>query len=91
MPAGRFGVSSDGQTIEHLTLDTRCAGKLALPAIPVGPTGAFAFAGHPAGSPPGTSVRIRGRFVKPAEARGTLQAGGATCHAPATAFVARLS
>jgi hypothetical protein len=91
LPAGRFQISSNGHTIVNFTLDTRCAGSLTLPPIRVGATGTFAFAGHPAGPPPGTTVRVRGHFVSPAEARGTTQVIGTTCRTPTTAFVARVS
>jgi hypothetical protein len=88
---GRFRLSSDGQTILDFTLVTSCAGALTLPPIEVGKTGSFAFAGHPAGSPPGTTARVEGRFVSTAEARGTAQVSGSACRLPTTTFVARLS
>jgi hypothetical protein len=88
---GRFRLSSNGRTILGLTLDTRCAGLLTLPPIDVGTTGAFAFAGHPAASPRGTTVRVKGRFVSPTEARGTTEVVRATCREPSNAFAAQLS
>jgi hypothetical protein len=87
---GRFRLSSDGRTILDFTLATSC-GVLTLPPVDVATTGAFAFAGHPAGSPPGTTARVGGRFVSSAEARGTAQVSGPSCRGPAAAFVARLS
>ena len=88
---GRFRVSSNGRTILDFTLATSCAGGLTLPPIEVGTNGSFTFAGHPAGSPPGTTARVEGRFVSSAEARGTAQVSGSTCRLPTTTFVARLS
>ncbi len=88
---GRFRVSSNGQTILDFVLATSCAGGLTLPPIEVGTTGTFAFAGHPGGSPSGTTARVKGRFVSSTEAHGTAQVSGPTCRLPATAFVARLS
>jgi hypothetical protein len=88
---GRFRLSSDGRTIVDFTLATSCAGALTLPPIEVGTTGRFAFAGHPAASPSGATVRVEGRFVSSAEARGTAQVFGAGCRVPAAPFVARLS
>jgi hypothetical protein len=88
---GHFRLSSDGRTIMDFTLATSCAGALTLPPIEVGTTGTFAFAGHPAASPSGATVRVEGRFVSSAEARGTAQVSGAGCRVPAAPFVARLS
>jgi hypothetical protein len=88
---GRFRVSGNGRAIVDFTLDTRCAGLLTLPPIDVGTTGAFAFAGHPAASPRGTTVRVKGRFVSPTEARGTTEVVRATCREPSKAFAAQLS
>jgi hypothetical protein len=88
---GHFRLSSDARTIVDFTLATSCAGALTLPPIEVGTTGTFAFAGHPGASPSGTTVRVEGRFVSPAEARGTAQVSGSGCRVPAAPFVARLS
>ncbi len=88
---GRFRLSSDGRTILDFTLDTSCAAALTLPPIDVGKPGSFAFAGHPAGSPPGTTARVEGRFVSPTEARGSARVSGSACRLPTTTFVARLS
>jgi hypothetical protein len=91
LPGGRFQVSSNRRTIVGFTLGTKCAEQLTLPPIPIETTGAFAFAGHPAGSPAATTVHVTGTFTSPTEARGKTQVLGATCSAPATSFVARLS
>jgi hypothetical protein len=88
---GHFRLSSDGRTIVDFTLATTCAGLLTLPPIDVRSTGTFAFAGHPAGSPAGTTARVNGRFVSPTEARGNSQVAGTGCHEQAAAFAARLS
>jgi hypothetical protein len=90
LPGGRFQVSSSGTTIVDFTLQSTCVGPLTLPSIPIAPTGGFAFAGHPAGSSSAT-VRVRGTFSSPTEARGTTHVIGAGCSAPATSFAARLS
>jgi hypothetical protein len=90
LPGGRFQVSSNGTAIVGFTLQTTCAGQLILPSIRIAPTGVFAFEGHPAGSSAAT-VRVRGTFSSPTEARGTTQITGNTCRDPATSFVARLS
>jgi hypothetical protein len=91
LPGGRFQVSSNRRTIVGFTLATKCADQLTLPPIPIETTGAFTFAGHPAGAPSATTVRVRGTFTSPTEARGKTQVLGTTCSAPATSFVARLS
>lgn len=91
LPAGRgrFRLSSDGRTIGDFALDIGC-GNLTLPPIDVAASGTFSFAGHPTAAQ-GTTVRVRGRFVTPTEARGTAQVASAACRQPATSFVARLS
>jgi hypothetical protein len=93
LPEGRghFRLSSDGRTIVDFALVRTCAGLLTLPPIDVDATGSFAFAGHPGGSPSGTTVNITGRFVSPSEAHGTAQVSRSACRAPATTFVAHLS
>jgi hypothetical protein len=88
---GRFQVSGNGRTILYFVLTTSCAGTVTLPPIQVGPTGAFAYSGYPTASPPGTTVRLSGRFASPTEARGTAAVTRDTCRHPTTAFVAHLS
>ena len=88
---GRFQVSGNGRTIVDFVLTTSCAGELTLPPIQVGPTGAFAFLGYPTTPPPGTTVRLSGRFESLTEARGTVAVTRATCRDPTIAFVAHLS
>jgi outer membrane biosynthesis protein TonB len=90
MPGGRFRLSGNARMIVDFRLDATCAGHLALPPIPIAAIRTFAFAGRPAGAPSGTTVRVKGRFVSPTEARGTAQVTG-TCSDPATTFVAHLS
>ena len=75
----------------RFTAQTTCAGQLVLPSIAVSQAGTFAFSGHPGGSPPGTTVRLRGRFASKTEVRGSLQVARNQCHDPATPFVAHLS
>jgi hypothetical protein len=88
---GSFQLSGDGRRIVRFTVRTSCAGPVVLRPIHVAPAGTFAFSGHPAGSLPGTDVRLTGRFVSRAEAQGTLRVTRATCHDTATPFVAHLS
>jgi hypothetical protein len=88
---GHFQLSSTGRAILGFTARTTCAGPLELPSIEVSPARTFGFSGHPAGSLPGTTVHLTGRFPSRAEARGTLQVTRNTCRAPATPFVAHLS
>ena len=89
---GNFQLSADGRTLTGFTLRTSaCAGPLVVPPIDVSPSGTFTYSGHPAGSLPGTSVRLTGRFVSRADARGTTQVTRGACHATATPFVAHLS
>jgi hypothetical protein len=91
LPDGHFRVTGDARTIVDFTLSSRCVGSLALPPIQVGATGAFAFAGHPTGSPPATAVRIKGRFVSSREAWGTTQVSHGGCRDATSIFVALLS
>ena len=91
LPGGRFQVSSNRRTIVGFTLATKCVDQVTLPPIPIETTGAFTFAGHPTGAPSATTVRVKGTFTSPTEARGKTQVLGTTCSAPATSFVARLS
>jgi hypothetical protein len=88
---GHFRVTADAQTIVDFTLNSGCAGSLALPPIHIGATGAFAFEGHPTGSPAATAVRITGRFVSSSEARGTTQVSRGACRDATINFVAHLS
>lgn len=88
---GHFQLSATGRAIVGFTARTACAGPLVLPPIEVSPARAFGFSGHPAGSLPGTTVRLTGRFASRSEARGTLRVTRKTCRDPATHFVAHLS
>jgi hypothetical protein len=88
---GHFQLSATGREIVGFTARTTCAGPLVLPPIEVSPARAFGFAGHPAGSLPGTTVHLTGRFPSRSEARGTLRVTRKTCRDPATPFVAHLS
>jgi hypothetical protein len=88
---GRLRLSANGRTIVDFTVVTRCAGPLALPPLRIATTGEFTFSGHPSRPATGTTVRVKGAFVSPDEARGTLRVIGTTCREPATPFVAQLS
>ena len=88
---GWFQLSPDGRAIVRFTATTTCAGRLVLPSIRVSPTGTFAYSGHPAGTAPGTTVRLNGRFASRIEARGTVRTASATCRDTTTPFVAHLS
>ena len=88
---GRFQVSPDGRMVVRFTARTTCAGGVVLPSVEISQDGTFAFSGHPAGSSPGTTVRLTGRFGSPVEARATLHAARGTCHEAATPFVAHVS
>jgi hypothetical protein len=91
LPDGHFRVGADAKTIVDFTVESRCAGSVALPPIPLDATSTFEFAGHPPDAPAGTSVYITGRFVSSREVRGTTQVSRGNCGDKRLPFVAHLS
>jgi hypothetical protein len=91
LPGGHYMVDARARTILDFTVDSRCAGSIVLPPIPIATTGVFGFAGHPPGTPTGTIARVTGRFVSPRTARGTTQVSRRACRGTTISFVARVS